>query len=61
MSKWIMIAALLTASPKELPPLIGFAGFSKDGTKFVWIAPGASKSMKSQFVKTVRDSGAKLE
>lgn len=46
----LLIAAVLTAGPAPTP-LIGFAGFSRDGTKFAWVAPGASKSMKSQFLK----------
>lgn len=50
MSRLILAVALLTAAPAP-EPLVGFAGFSKDGTRFAWIAPGASKSMKSQFVK----------
>lgn len=50
MSKSVLIAALLLAGPAPVQ-LIGFAGFSKDGTKFAWVAPGASREMKSQFVK----------
>ncbi len=44
----LVLLSLLAADQK---PLVGFVGFSADGTRFAWVAPGATKGMRSQFVK----------
>ncbi len=48
MAPALAVLSLLAAEPK-----LGFAGFSEDGQRFAWIAPGASKAMKSEFVKII--------
>src|SRR5688572_28468321 len=56
MSLALVVFSLMTAEPK-----LGFAGFSADGKRFAWIAPGASKAMKSQFVKIVSPGSTEPE
>lgn len=47
----LMLLSILAAEPKSL---VGFAGFSKDGASFAWVAPGASKATNTQYVKITK-------
>jgi hypothetical protein len=53
-----ILLAILAAEPSSL---IGFAGFSADGSRFAWVAPGASKAMSSQFVKIAKPGSSEPE
>lgn len=54
----LILLSLLGAEPKSL---IGFAGFSKDGASFAWVAPGASKATNTQYVKITKVGAAEPE